>query len=54
MADAVGTQTETLIIRGLSVGVPIREVVREIRTGLLIGRSLAVLAPVRLVATSRC
>ena len=28
MADAVGTQTETLIIRGLSVGVPIRRVFR--------------------------
>ncbi len=38
MADAVGTQTETLVIRGLSVGVPIREVVRrEIVTGLLVG-----------------
>lgn len=26
MADAVGTQTETLVIRGRSVGVPIRHV----------------------------
>lgn len=24
MADAVGTQTETLVVRGISVGVPIR------------------------------
>ena len=38
MADAVGTQTEALVIRGLSVGVSIREVlVREIVTGALIG-----------------
>jgi magnesium transporter len=45
MADAVGTQTETLIIRGLSVGVPIREVVRrESLTGLMIGLALAALA----------
>lgn len=45
MADAVGTQTETLIIRGLSVGVPIREVVRrESATGLMIGLALAALA----------
>lgn len=42
MADAVGTQTETLIIRGLSVGVRIGEVVRrEIVTGLLVGLALA-------------
>ncbi|MEZ0234366.1 MAG: magnesium transporter [Actinomycetota bacterium] len=45
MADAVGTQTETIIIRGLSVGVSIREVVRrESATGLLIGLTLAALA----------
>jgi len=42
MADAVGTQTETLVIRGLSVGVPIGEVVRrELLTGLLVGVTLA-------------
>jgi hypothetical protein len=29
MADAVGTQTETLIIRGLSVGVTVRQVVND-------------------------
>jgi magnesium transporter len=42
MADAVGTQTETLLIRGLSVGVPIGEVVRrELLTGLLVGVALS-------------
>jgi magnesium transporter len=42
MADAVGTQTEALMIRGLSVGVPIRSVVRrEIVTGLLVGLVLS-------------
>jgi magnesium transporter len=44
MADAVGTQTETLVIRGLSCGVPIRSVARrEVLTGLLIGVTLALL-----------
>lgn len=38
MADAVGTQTETLVIRGLAAGIPIREVfVRELTTGALTG-----------------
>ena len=38
MADAVGTQTETLVIRGLAVGVGIRQVVfKEILTGAVIG-----------------
>ena len=42
MADAVGTQTETLVIRGLSVGVPIGAVVRqELLTGLAVGVVLA-------------
>jgi magnesium transporter len=42
MADAVGTQTETLLIRGLSVGVRIGEIVRrEIITGLLVGAVVA-------------
>jgi magnesium transporter len=42
MADAVGTQTETLVIRGLSVGVPIGEVVRrELLTGLFVGLALS-------------
>lgn len=43
LADAVGTQTEALVIRGLSVGVAIGRVVRrEIFTGLLVGLALAV------------
>jgi magnesium transporter len=43
LADAVGTQTETVVIRGLSVGVSIRRVVwRELLTGLLVGVALAV------------
>jgi magnesium transporter len=38
LADAVGTQTEALIIRGLSIGVGIREVaIRELVTGILAG-----------------
>jgi magnesium transporter len=42
MADAVGTQTETLIIRGLSVGVKVRQVVkRELLTGVLVGVTVA-------------
>ncbi|HEX6577188.1 MAG TPA: magnesium transporter [Jiangellaceae bacterium] len=45
MADAVGTQTEALIIRGLSVGVGIGRVARrEIFTGLAVGLMLAALA----------
>jgi len=45
IADAVGTQTETLIIRGLSLGVGIRSVaLREIITGGLLGMILAGLA----------
>ncbi|MFA9272290.1 MAG: magnesium transporter [Baekduiaceae bacterium] len=38
MADAVGTQTEAVLIRGLSVGIHIRQVIRrEILTGLIVG-----------------
>ena len=38
MADAVGTQTEALVIRGISVGVPGRNIVaRELTTGLVVG-----------------
>lgn len=45
IADAVGTQTETLVIRGLSLGVGIRSVaLREIITGGLLGLILASLA----------
>lgn len=44
MADAVGTQTETLVVRGLSVGVGIRQVApKEALTGLIIGTMVAVL-----------
>jgi magnesium transporter len=43
LADAVGTQTETVVVRGLSVGVPMRRMVtRELLTGLTIGLALAV------------
>lgn len=44
MADAVGTQTETVLIRGLSVGVrPGAVVRRELLTGALIGAVIAAL-----------
>ncbi|HEX2417125.1 MAG TPA: magnesium transporter, partial [Micromonosporaceae bacterium] len=44
VADAVGTQTEALVIRGLSVGVGVgRIAVRELVTGVLVGSVLAVL-----------
>ncbi len=42
LADAVGTQTETVAIRGLSVGVGIGRIAgREALTGLLVGLLLA-------------
>lgn len=42
MADAVGTQTETLVIRGLSVGVGLGGFVRrELVTGVVVGTVLA-------------
>lgn len=42
MADAVGTQTEAVLIRGISVGVPLRSVVwRELASGLIIGALVA-------------
>lgn len=45
LADAVGTQTETLVIRGLSVGIPIERVFwRESLTGVLMGIAMATLA----------
>ncbi len=45
LADAVGTQTETLVVRGLSVGVRVGQIVRrEIVTGLLIGLALALVS----------
>ena len=53
MADAVGTQTETLVIRGLSVGVPVRRILRlEVVTGALVGLLLSVaLFPLALLVT---
>ncbi|GGB65381.1 magnesium transporter [Knoellia flava] len=45
LADAVGTQTEALVIRGLSLGVGIRRVVRrEALTGALLGAFLGAIA----------
>jgi magnesium transporter len=42
LADAVGTQTETVVVRGLSLGVPMRRMVgRELLAGVLIGLALA-------------
>lgn len=47
LADAVGTQTEIIVIRGLSVGVGVRRIAaRETLTGLVIGALLgAVMLP---------
>lgn len=52
MADAVGTQTETLLIRGLSVGVSVGRVARrELFTGLIVGVILsAIFTVIGLVA----
>jgi magnesium transporter len=45
LADAVGTQTETVVVRGLSVGVAMRRMVgRELLSGLAIGIVLAMVA----------
>lgn len=45
LADAVGTQTETVVVRGLSVGVSIGRVLRlELLTGFGIGLALALVA----------
>jgi magnesium transporter len=41
MADAVGTQTEAVLIRGLSVGISMDRVVRrELVTGLIVGTAV--------------
>src|SRR5687767_2520633 len=41
LADAVGTQTETVIVRGLSLGVPMRRMMaREVIAGVVIGAAL--------------
>jgi magnesium transporter len=43
LADAVGTQTEAVVVRGLSVGASIGTTLRrEVLTGFLIGASLAI------------
>ena len=45
LADAVGTQTETVVVRGLSLGIPMRRMVaRELLAGILIGVVLAAVA----------
>lgn len=45
LADAVGTQTETIVVRGLSIGVAMRQMVmRELLAGLAIGLALAAIA----------
>lgn len=45
LADAVGTQTETVVVRGLSVGVAMRRMVsRELPAGIAIGLALALVA----------
>ena len=42
MADAIGTQTETVVIRGIALGIPLREVVRrELASGAVVGAVLA-------------
>jgi magnesium transporter len=42
MADAVGTQTEALVIRGLSAGVHVRAMAtRELLTGVIVGAVIA-------------
>ncbi len=44
-ADAVGTQTETVVVRGLSLGIPVRQMVaREAVTGVVIGAATAIVA----------
>ena len=45
LADAVGTQTETVLVRGLSVGVRVGGVaLRELGAGVVIGAALALVA----------
>ncbi|NTW36339.1 MAG: magnesium transporter [Syntrophobacteraceae bacterium] len=45
LADAVGTQTETVVVRGLSLGVAMRQMAgRELLAGLAIGLALAVVS----------
>ena len=45
LADAVGTQTEAVIVRGLSVGAPVRTALRlEVATGPVLGAVLGVIS----------
>jgi magnesium transporter len=45
LADAVGTQTETIVVRGLSLGIPMgRMILRELIAGVAIGAALALVA----------
>jgi magnesium transporter len=45
LADAVGTQTETVVVRGLSIGISLASVIRrELLTGLGIGVTLAIVS----------
>lgn len=45
LADAVGTQTETVVVRGLSVGASLRQMaLRELIAGIAIGAALALVA----------
>jgi magnesium transporter len=45
LADAVGTQTETVVVRGLSVGVAMRHMLRrELLTGLVMGLALGAIS----------
>lgn len=45
LADAVGTQTETVVVRGLSVGVALRQMFKpELLSGLLAGLALSAAA----------
>jgi magnesium transporter len=42
MADAVGTQTETVVIRGMALGIRLRDIAwRELATGFVIGALIA-------------
>jgi magnesium transporter len=43
MADAIGTQTETVVIRGIALDIPLREIARrELVSGTIVGVLLAV------------
>jgi magnesium transporter len=45
LADAVGTQTETVVVRGMSVGVPLQRMFqRELMAGLVIAAAIAIVA----------